>query len=68
MVTDDGKEHLAGLVIAGVGILANDALAAAAGLDCVNGIIAGECARTVGPLVAAAGDCTARRLVQPPID
>jgi hypothetical protein len=35
----------------------------AAGLACDRGIIVDACARTTDPLIVAAGDCTARRLV-----
>lgn len=62
VVTDDGREHTAGLVVVGVGILANDGLAVAAGLACDNGIVVDEFARSSDPLITAAGDCTARRL------
>lgn len=58
----DGQRLPCGLVVLGVGVSANDALARAAGLDCDRGIIVDACARTADPLVVAAGDCTARRL------
>lgn len=62
-VTLAGGRHLpCGLVVLGVGVTANDALARAAGLPCDNGIIVDACARTTDPLIVAAGDCTARRL------
>jgi 3-phenylpropionate/trans-cinnamate dioxygenase ferredoxin reductase component len=62
VVTDDGSEHAAGLVVVGVGILANDGLAVAAGLACDNGIVVDEFARTSDPRIMAAGDCTAQRM------
>jgi 3-phenylpropionate/trans-cinnamate dioxygenase ferredoxin reductase subunit len=58
----DGRRLPCGLVVLGVGVSANDALARTAGLDCDRGIIVDACARTADPLVVAAGDCTARRL------
>lgn len=62
VVTEDGREHAAGLVVVGVGILANDGLAIAAGLTCDNGIVVDEFARTSDPRIMAAGDCTAQRM------
>jgi len=62
VVTTDGTRHACGLVVLGVGVSANDGLAAAAGLACDRGIIVDACGRTDDPLIVAAGDCTARRL------
>jgi 3-phenylpropionate/trans-cinnamate dioxygenase ferredoxin reductase subunit len=59
--TADGVRHPAGLVVVGIGVTANDGLAAAAGLACERGIIVDACARTSDPRIVAAGDCTARR-------
>ncbi|MBP7915342.1 MAG: FAD-dependent oxidoreductase [Vitreoscilla sp.] len=59
----DGRHLPCGLVVLGVGVTANDQLAVAAGLACDRGIIVDACARTTDPLIVAAGDCTARRLV-----
>lgn len=58
----DGTLHPAGLVVVGIGVAANDALAQAAGLDCERGIVVDACGRTSDPVIVAAGDCTARRL------
>jgi 3-phenylpropionate/trans-cinnamate dioxygenase ferredoxin reductase subunit len=58
----DGTLLPAGLVLVGVGALANDELAAAAGLECDRGIVVDACCRTADPRVVAAGDCTAQRL------
>lgn len=58
----DGRRFPAGLVIAGIGVMANDQLASAAGLACDRGIVVDACARTADPAIVAAGDCTARRL------
>ncbi len=52
----------AGLVVVGIGVLANDALAREAGLECDRGIVVDDCGRTSDPAIVAAGDCTARRL------
>jgi 3-phenylpropionate/trans-cinnamate dioxygenase ferredoxin reductase subunit len=60
--TADGREYPAGCVVVGIGVVADDRLAAAAGLACDRGIIVDECARTSDPRLVAAGDCTARRL------
>ncbi len=61
LATADGAVHPADLVVVGAGARANDELAAACGLACVNGVVVDECARTADPLIVAAGDCTARR-------
>ncbi len=58
----DGRRLPCGLVLLGVGVAANDALAVAAGLACERGVIVDACGRTADPLIVAAGDCTARRL------
>jgi 3-phenylpropionate/trans-cinnamate dioxygenase ferredoxin reductase subunit len=58
----DGSALPCGGVLLGVGVSANDALAAAAGLECDRGIVVDACARTADPAIVAAGDCTARRL------
>lgn len=57
-----GQVLPAGLVLMGVGAVANDELALAAGLACERGIVVDACGRTTDPHVFAAGDCTARRL------
>ena len=59
---NDGRSLQAGLVVAGIGVRPNDALARAAGIACDNGIVVDECGRTSNPHVVAAGDCTVRRL------
>ncbi len=58
----DGAVFSCGLVVVGIGVVANDQLAFAAGLECEGGIVVDECARTADPMITAAGDCTARRL------
>ena len=56
--TMEGAVYPADVVIVGVGVLPNIALAAQAGLACENGIAVDEHARTSDPHVWAAGDCT----------
>jgi 3-phenylpropionate/trans-cinnamate dioxygenase ferredoxin reductase subunit len=58
VVTEDGAEHPADVVIVGVGVLPADELALAAGLECSNGIKVDNHCRTSDPLIYAAGDCT----------
>jgi 3-phenylpropionate/trans-cinnamate dioxygenase ferredoxin reductase component len=60
--TADGREYAAGCVVVGIGVVADDRLAAAAGLACDRGILVDDCARTSDASIVAAGDCTARRL------
>ncbi len=62
VVTRDGRAHPADLVVVGVGIVANEELARAAGIACERGIVVDGCARTSDDSVVAAGDCTARRM------
>jgi 3-phenylpropionate/trans-cinnamate dioxygenase ferredoxin reductase subunit len=58
VLTEDGAEHPADVVIVGVGVLPVDELAVAAGIECSNGISVDEHCRTSDPLIYAAGDCT----------
>ncbi|KYO84071.1 NAD(P)/FAD-dependent oxidoreductase [Pseudomonas aeruginosa] len=58
----NGTLYPAGLVLVGIGVVANDQLARAAGLACDRGIVVDSCGRTNDPLIVAAGDCTVRRL------
>ncbi|MFP8777378.1 NAD(P)/FAD-dependent oxidoreductase [Hydrogenophaga sp. RWCD_12] len=58
----DGNVVPAGLVVVGIGVIANDQLAKAAGLECDRGIVVDACGHTSDPRIVAAGDCTARRL------
>lgn len=58
----DGSVLPAGCVVVGVGVIANDALAAEAGLACERGIVVDACGRTSDPHIVAAGDCAARRM------
>jgi 3-phenylpropionate/trans-cinnamate dioxygenase ferredoxin reductase subunit len=56
--TADGGTFACDVVIVGAGIVPNVELAAAAGLECSNGIVVDEHARTADPNIVAAGDCT----------
>ena len=54
----DGREIDTDLVIVGIGIVPNTHIAAAAGLDCDNGILGDEFCQTSDADVLAIGDCT----------
>lgn len=56
----DGRLIEADAVLVGVGALARDALARAAGLACENGVVVDEHARTSDPAIWAIGDATFR--------
>lgn len=58
----DGSSAHAGLVIAGIGVIPNDALARKAGVECDRGVVVDDCGRTSIPNIVAAGDCTVRRM------
>ncbi|MDY6995749.1 MAG: FAD-dependent oxidoreductase [Actinomycetota bacterium] len=58
VVLDDGQGVDADLVVVGIGLVPNIALASSAGLDCDNGIVVDEHCRTSVPGIYAAGDCT----------
>ena len=58
VVCSSGETVDADLAVVGVGIVPNVELAQAAGLDCDNGIVVDEHARTSDPNIYAAGDCT----------
>jgi len=57
VLTEEGGEYPADLVIVGVGVVPADELARAAGLDCGNGIVTDGYCRTSDAAVYAAGDC-----------
>jgi 3-phenylpropionate/trans-cinnamate dioxygenase ferredoxin reductase component len=57
VLTDDGAEHPADVVIVGVGVIAADELAVAAGIECATGIVVNEYCQTSDPAIYAAGDC-----------
>ena len=58
VVTGDGEEIPADLVVIGVGILPNTELATAAGLDVDDGIVVDDRCVTGDPDIYAVGDCT----------
>jgi len=53
----DGSAVGVDLVVAGIGVTANDSLARAAGLTVQNGILTDGCCRTFDPDIYAIGDC-----------
>ncbi|MDE3176687.1 MAG: FAD-dependent oxidoreductase [Pseudomonadota bacterium] len=53
----DGRRLPADLVIVGVGVTAEDALALEAGLDCADGIVVDEQLVASDPAISAIGDC-----------
>jgi 3-phenylpropionate/trans-cinnamate dioxygenase ferredoxin reductase subunit len=53
-----GQTYACDLVLVGIGVLGNDALAREAGLTCNDGIVVDRNARTSDPSIYAAGDCT----------
>ena len=57
VLTSDGKRFPAELVIVGIGVRPNVALAEEAGLETDNGICVDEYAATADPDIVAAGDC-----------
>lgn len=58
VVASDGRRVHADLVVAGIGLIPNTALAESAGLACDNGILVDENCCTSVASVFAAGDCT----------
>lgn len=59
----DGTVFPADVVLAGIGVLPNQELAADAGLDCRDGILVDEDGRTSDPAIYASGDVT--RFISP---
>ena len=57
VVTEDGVEYAADLVLVGVGVVPADELATAAGLDCENGVVTDAHCRTSDARIWAGGDC-----------
>lgn len=64
VVTEDGEEHPADVVVVGCGVLPADDLAVAAGLACENGVVVDDRCRTSDPAIYAAGDCTSHPSVR----
>src|SRR6266513_5683616 len=57
VLTEEGGEHPADIVIVAVGVAPADELARAAGIDCENGIVTDVHCRTSQEAIYAAGDC-----------
>ncbi len=64
VILGDGRTLAADMVVVGIGSVPNTELAEAAGLQCANGIVVDEFARTSAPDIVAAGDCTFHRNVR----
>jgi Uncharacterized NAD(FAD)-dependent dehydrogenases len=62
LTLQSGETLQADWVIYGIGIVANDALARAAGLETANGIVVDVACKTSDPAIFAAGDVTLQRL------
>ena len=58
-----GETLPADIVVLGIGVLPNTALAEQAGLHCERGIITDRSGRTSDPAIFAIGDCSVQRLV-----
>lgn len=58
---ENGAKIPADLVVLGIGVVANDELAAAACLPVEHGVVVDDFGRTADPAIFAAGDCTATR-------
>jgi 3-phenylpropionate/trans-cinnamate dioxygenase ferredoxin reductase component len=59
VVLTDGETLSADLVVVGIGVVAEDALARECGLECDNGIVVDEFLHTSDAEISAIGDCTA---------
>jgi 3-phenylpropionate/trans-cinnamate dioxygenase ferredoxin reductase subunit len=57
VVLTDGEVLPADVVVVGVGVTAEDALARASGLECKNGIVVDAHMQTSDPAISAIGDC-----------
>ncbi|MGE0280849.1 MAG: NAD(P)/FAD-dependent oxidoreductase [Rhizobiaceae bacterium] len=57
VVLSDGSQREVDFVVVGIGVAANDRLAAAAGLACDGGVVVDAQGRSSDPSVWAAGDC-----------
>jgi 3-phenylpropionate/trans-cinnamate dioxygenase ferredoxin reductase component len=57
VLTEEGGEYPADVVIIGVGVAPADELAKAAGLECENGVVTDVHCRTSNESIYAAGDC-----------
>ena len=59
VILTDGEALSADLVVVGIGVVAEDALARECGLECDNGIVVDEFLLTSDSTISAIGDCTA---------
>ena len=59
VILTDGEALSADLVVVGIGVVAEDALARECGLECDNGIVVDEFLLTSNSTISAIGDCTA---------
>ena len=59
VILTDGEALSADMVVVGIGVVAEDALAKECGLECDNGIVVDEFLRTSDSTISAIGDCTA---------
>ena len=57
VLTEEGGEYPADIVLVGVGVVPADELAKAAGLECENGVVTDVHCRTTDEGIYAAGDC-----------
>jgi 3-phenylpropionate/trans-cinnamate dioxygenase ferredoxin reductase component len=57
VVLTDGEVLSADMVVVAVGVVAEDALARASGLECANGVVVDEFLRASDPAISAIGDC-----------
>ena len=57
VLTEQGGEYPADLVVVGVGVVPADELAKAAGIECENGVVTDVHCRTSDAVIYAAGDC-----------
>jgi 3-phenylpropionate/trans-cinnamate dioxygenase ferredoxin reductase subunit len=58
VICSDGRHVRGDMIVAGIGGIANDDLASAAGVACANGIDVDEFGQTAVPNIFAAGDCS----------
>ncbi|MGI4900799.1 MAG: NAD(P)/FAD-dependent oxidoreductase [Janthinobacterium lividum] len=58
----DGRSLPCDVALVGIGVLAEQSLALAAGLECSDGVLVDAQARTSDPFIHAIGDCTRRPL------
>ena len=59
VILTDGEALSADMVVVGIGVVAEDALARECGLECDNGIVVDEFLLTSDSAISAIGDCTA---------